>query len=190
MKSGYRLIIAHKTLYHSWQMKKIMEPQVILLIKKECNSFMILLPSVLQIDAIIIDNDTTIILGWFCKKPTKHISEFSSLLTGFRLTSDARLPPDCKNCVLLPIKQWENVTLLLDKCWKNVFCGYSGSSDNGFCSQNPGLGIRINMAMFMLTSPETHFPGVTSWVLTAHSIECVSDKDSDHQWHFSLLPLV
>lgn len=37
--------------------KKYMEPLVILLIKKK--SFIILLPSVLQINAIIIDNDTT-----------------------------------------------------------------------------------------------------------------------------------
>lgn len=36
-----------------------MEPQVILLIKKENESFIVPLPSVLQIDAIIIDSDTT-----------------------------------------------------------------------------------------------------------------------------------
>lgn len=39
--------------------EKIMEPQVILLIKKENKSFIILLPSILWIDAIVIDNDRT-----------------------------------------------------------------------------------------------------------------------------------
>lgn len=39
--------------------EKIMEPQVTLLIKKENKSFLILLSSILWIDAIVIDNDRT-----------------------------------------------------------------------------------------------------------------------------------